>query len=120
MDLRQLRYFVALYEEHSITRAAQRLKVVQPAVSNQIRQLEASFGVALFQRTPRGVYPTSVARSLYADCVRILAQADAVEQSLRKASGTITGAITLGIAPSMAQGLLPELLVEFCASYPSV
>ncbi len=54
MDLRQIQYFVALYEEKSITKAARRLHVVQPAVSMQICWLEADYGVKLFDRTPAG------------------------------------------------------------------
>jgi LysR family nitrogen assimilation transcriptional regulator len=120
MDVRQIRYFIALYEEHSITAAAKRLNVVQPAVSTQIRRMEAAYGVALFERTPRGVYPTAVAKALYPACVKMAAEADQIEQSLRKASGTITGTVTLGISPSLAQGLLPQVLASYCAQYPSV
>ena len=58
LDLRHIQYFVCLYEEGSVTRAARRLNVVQPALSMQIRRLEKRLGVDLFERTPRGVVPT--------------------------------------------------------------
>ena len=120
MDLRHVRYFVALYEEQSVTRAASRLNVVQPAVSTQIRNLESEFGVMLFERTPHGVFPTGIARTLYPTCVRILEALAAARRTLEDASGKVTGTVTIGVPPSMAQGLLSEYLVVFNAAHPNI
>src|SRR5688572_29288658 len=108
MDLRHVRYFVALYEEQSVTKAAARLNVVQPAVSTQVRHLEAEFGVILFERTPTGVFPTAVARSLYPICLEIQQSLADAQQLLQNAKGMITGTLTMGVPPSLAQGLLSE------------
>jgi len=77
MDLRQIQYFAALYEEHNITKAAHRLNVVPPALSMQISRLEKNFKTQLFKRTSRGVIPktsgepfTDCARRFSATCMR--------------------------------------------------
>lgn len=120
MDIRQVRYFMALYEEGSITRAAARLHVVQPAVSTQIRKLEADHGVTLFQRTPRGMVPNDIADALYEIAKRVSADLDDAERYLLQRSGKITGAVVIGIAPSVALGSFPEALVSCQERYPEV
>ena len=65
LDLRQIQYFVCLYEERSVTRAARRLNVVQPALSMQINRLEKRLGTDLFERTARGMIPTSAGETMY-------------------------------------------------------
>lgn len=120
MDLRHIRYFMALYEEQSVTKAAASLHVVQPAVSTQIRNLEAEFGVHLFERTPSGVFPTAVARALYPLCARIVEDLAAAHRALRDASGTVTGSLTIGVPPSMAQGVLADYLLAFNDRFPGI
>jgi DNA-binding transcriptional LysR family regulator len=120
MDLRHIHYFVALYEEQSITKAAKRLNVVQPAVSTQIRRLEKDFNVALFERTSHGVYPTAIARTLYPACIKILADFGVATQVLRESSGVLTGSLRVGVPPSMAQGVVSDILIRFYAEFPSV
>ena len=73
MDLRQIRYFAALYEERSITKAARRLNVGQPALSMRISELEKKFKTQLFERTSRGVIPTDIGRAFYGLCQKISA-----------------------------------------------
>ncbi len=65
MDLRQISYFVALFEEGSVTRAAQRMNVVQPALSMQIAKLERELGQRLFDRQPKAMVPTAAGRTLH-------------------------------------------------------
>ena len=65
MELRQLHYFVAVYEEGSITQAAHRLNIVQPAVSQQLAKLEGELGGTLFQRTSKGLKPTYLGENAY-------------------------------------------------------
>src|SRR5688500_532234 len=120
MDLRQMQYLVALVEEESITRAARRLHVVQPAVSMQIRRLEADYGVTLFERTPQGVYPNAIARQVYPLCIAILNQTDALRRVLREASGRLVGRLAVGIPPSVAQGVLARALLRFREQSPDV
>ena len=120
MDLRQIQYFVALYEEQSITKAARRLHVVQPAVSMQIRRLEIDYNTSLFERTPHGVYPNEVARRLYPLCIDILGRVEGVRRTLKDSSGLLSGTLAVGIPPSIAHGVLARVLREFHESNPDV
>ena len=120
MDLRQIEYFVALYDERSITKAARRLNVVQPALSMQISRLERTFKVKLFERTSRGVVPTDTARTFYNRCQKILSEVYEARGYLRDASGKVTGDLTVGLMPSVANSVLPDVLAEFKSKYPDV
>jgi DNA-binding transcriptional LysR family regulator len=120
MDLRQIQYFVALYDERSITKAARRLNVVQPALSMQISRLERMFKIKLFERTSRGVIPTEVGRTFYGLCQAILGDVYEAQRYLREASGSVTGDLTIGLMPSVANSVLPEVLAEYKSSYPDV
>jgi DNA-binding transcriptional LysR family regulator len=120
MDFRQIQYFVALYEEKSITKAARRLNVVQPAVSMQIRRLEFDNGVVLFERSAQGVIPNAAATRLYPLCVEILERLEGVKEELRNISGRLIGNLSIGVPPSVALGILPRVLMEFCSQNPNV
>jgi len=120
MDLRQIKYFVTLYDERSITRAAQRLNVVQPALSMQISRLERTFKARLFERTSRGVVPTDTGRTFYSLCQKILADVDEAQRYLRDASGRVTGDLTVGLMPSVANSVLPEVLAQYKSNCPDV
>jgi DNA-binding transcriptional LysR family regulator len=120
MDIRQIRYFIALYEEGSITRAAERLHVVQPAVSTQIRKLEAGHGITLFQRTPRGMVANETAAALYRIAVRVTADLEEVERYLAECGGRVTGKVAIGVAPSVALGVFPEALLDCQSRYPDI
>lgn len=120
MDLRQIQYFIALFEENSITKAAKRLHVVQPAVSMQIRRLETDYGVTLFERTPHGVYPNAYARALYPLCRETLLNAERVRAMLRESSGQLVGEVVVGVPPSLALGSLARILVSFNEQNPGL
>jgi LysR family nitrogen assimilation transcriptional regulator len=120
MDLRQIEYFVALYDERSITKAARRLNVVQPALSMQISRLERNFKTKLFERTSRGVVPTDTGRTFYGFCQKILGDVYDAQSYLRDASGKITGDLTVGLMPSVANSVLPAVLAEYKSNYPDV
>lgn len=120
MRLRQIEYFVALYEERSITKAARRLNVVQPALSMQISRLERTFKTRLFERTSRGVVPTDTGRTFYGYCQKILGDVYDAERYLGDSSGKITGKLTIGLMPSVANSVLPAVLAEYKAGYPDV
>jgi DNA-binding transcriptional LysR family regulator len=120
MDLRQIHYFVVLYEERSITKAARRLNVVQPALSMQISRLEKSFKTRLFERTSRGVVPTDVGRNFYGLCQKILGNVYEARRYLQEASGKVTGEVTIGLMPSVANSVLPDVLAQYKTAYPDV
>ena len=120
MDIRQIRYFIALYEERSITRAAKRLHVVQPAVSMQIRKLEMDYGLTLFERTTHGVIPNALAQQLYPLCQKVLGNLGVASSFLKEAKGKITGSVSIGVPPSLAHSCLADVVAEFCVQYPDV
>jgi LysR family nitrogen assimilation transcriptional regulator len=119
IDKRQAEYFVALYEEGNVTRAAAKLHIVQPALSMQIRRLEQEFEVKLFERTARGVEPTAVGRAFYQKCQQILADFQAARLYLADASANVAGDVVVGVMPTVAM-VLPRMLPAFMEAYPRV
>lgn len=120
MDLRQLRYFVAVAEERHFGRAAQRLAMTQPPLSQQIRALEASLGAPLFVRTNRSVELTAVGRQLLPEVRRILADAEALPALAQGLAHGEVGTLSLGFVSTADYGILPPLLREFGERYPRV
>src|SRR5579872_7282974 len=96
MELRHLRYFVAVAEELNFTHAAVRLRVAQPALSSQIKDLEEELEAALFERGRTGVQLTRAGKAFYSRARSILAQAAEAAQEARSAAGIITGSLVLG------------------------
>lgn len=121
MELRHLRYFVAIAEEGSLTRAAARLGIQQPPLSQQLRALEGELGFTLFRRHARGVEITAGGESFLADARSLLAAAGAAaRRALRVASGQV-GALTIGLATSAAgHPLAPRAIREFRRRHPAV
>lgn len=120
MDLRSLEYFVAVTEELSFTRAAQRCQVSQPTISGQVQALERELGEALFDRTPRGIVLTEGGRTLlpYARvCLSAVADAKA-EFSAR--AGLLRGALHLGTGGGMEHTTVPTLLGRLRQRFPGV
>ena len=100
MELRHLRYFIAVAEEGHITRAALRLGIQQPPLSQQIKALEAELDVRLFRRKPRGVEMTEAGRALLADARTILAQLDHAVATTRRTARGEQGRIAVGFTSS--------------------
>src|SRR5437667_12740815 len=96
MDLRQLRYLVALAEERHFTRAAAREHIAQPALSQQIRRLEEELGLPLVERTTRQVTITHAGRLLVARARRILGEIDAASAELAALKGKASGRVNVG------------------------
>jgi LysR family transcriptional regulator, nitrogen assimilation regulatory protein len=120
LDLRQIQYFVCLYEERSVTRAARRLNVVQPALSMQMNRLEKRLGIDLFERTARGMIPTSAGESMYRVYLPILLDLKHANQQMMELSGKVLGKIAVGIIPSITNSILADVLHRFGAKYPDV
>ncbi|MGG6898541.1 LysR family transcriptional regulator [Rhizobium sp. BR 315] len=118
LDLRQIKCFVALVEEGSVTGAARRLNVVQPAVSMSLRKFEDEFGVVLFDRTARGVVVSQKARGLYEICVHILDQVAAAADVLRCGDIETPTTLTVGSLPSGEYSLLPVALSAVAEAFP--
>jgi DNA-binding transcriptional LysR family regulator len=120
MDLRQLRQFVAVAEERSFRRAAERLHVSQPPLSVAVQRLESELGVQLLERTRQGVRPTPAGEAFLEEARRTLAHAQlSVEIAQRAASGKV-GTLRLSFVPSAGLAIVPRLLREFRADHPDV
>lgn len=120
MELRHLRYFIAVAEELSFSRAAQRLHMAQPPLSNQIKQLEEELGVLLFERTSRGVRVTEAGELLLEEARRVFLQVDQTVRIVRRVGHGEVGRLTLGFVPSSSNEMLPPILRAFSDRFPEV
>jgi DNA-binding transcriptional LysR family regulator len=120
MDIRQLRYLVALAEERHFTRAAAREHVAQPALSQQIRRLEDEIGLPLVERTTRQVAITDAGQLLVARERRIFAELEAVDAELLALKGMETGRVTVGTMHTMGPIDVTLALAIFHQRHPGV
>jgi LysR family transcriptional activator of glutamate synthase operon len=120
MDLRQLRYLVALAEEGNFTRAAANVHVAQPALSQQIRRLEDELGLALVERTTRRVALTEAGGMLVVRARRILTELEAASAELEAVRGMYTGHVTLGAMHTMGPVDLSLAVAVFSERHPDV
>src|SRR4051812_23178875 len=120
MELRHLRYFIAVAEELHFRRAAERLHVAQPAISEQIRKLEQELGVLLFNRTQRRVALTPAGVALLEEARQVLRHADLAQQAARTAAQRATTRLRVGYATGALPASVPYALRNLSASTPTV
>jgi len=120
MELRHLRYFVAVAETENVTRAAAKLRVAQPAVSRQVRDLEEELGLALFERGAKSVRLTDAGRIFLEEARAVLQRADDAVKAVRAVAGGSRGELHVGYAPSLTVQILPRALRRFQAERPGV
>jgi DNA-binding transcriptional LysR family regulator len=120
MELRHLRYFVAVAEELNFRRAAERLRVAQPALSAQIKNLEQELGVRLFDRTTRSVLLTQTGQVFLGEARGILGATTHAEQLVRKAEQGLVGTLRVGVITPATGPLLAKVLRHFHQKYPGV
>jgi DNA-binding transcriptional LysR family regulator len=120
IDLRQLRYFVAVAEENHFGRAAVRLHMTQPPLSQTIQSLEAELGTPLFARTRRSVALTAAGAALLPEARRILQQAGALPELAKRAASGESGLLSLAFVSTADYSVLPPLLREFRERFPQV
>jgi len=120
MDLKQIRDFLAVYEEGSFSKAAERENCTQPGLSVQIRRLEESLKQRLFDRNARGVTPTVAGREFYGSCRKVVSALREAKQRMLDISGSITGSINIGLPPSFSKAALAPALRTFVEAYPHV
>ena len=120
MEIHQLRYFVAVADEGSFSRAAAKVRVAQPSLSQQIRKLEAELGRPLFDRLPRSVVLTEAGRCLIDYARQILASIGDARRCVDDLKGEVAGRVAVGAIPTIAPYVLPELVVTFQKNYPDV
>jgi DNA-binding transcriptional LysR family regulator len=121
MELRHLRYFVAVAEEGHVTRAAERLGIQQPPLSQQIHALERELDVQLFRRKPRGVELTPAGRALLDEARAILARADQAVVATKRAAQGETGRLGIGFTSSASfHPFVPRAIRAFREAHPLV
>jgi DNA-binding transcriptional LysR family regulator len=120
MEFRQIQYFISLYEEGSVTRAARRLHIVQSALSMQMAKLEEEVGQRLFVRSSQGMQPTTEGRRLYRLFLPVVTGFQQARAQVVEATGELTGEVRIGMIATIAQGVLVDALMEFAPAHPKV
>jgi LysR family transcriptional regulator, salicylic acid-responsive activator of bsdBCD len=120
MDLRQLVYFLAIAEEGNITRAAERLHIAQPPLSQQLKLLEEEFGVVLMERNTRKIQITDAGRLLQTRAKQILELTEKTAKELKDLKEGFQGTLSIGTISSAGETLLPLKIQSFHEKYPGV
>lgn len=120
MELRQLRYFIAVARRKHFTQAATELNLAQPALSQQIQQLERELGVILFERTSRRVNLTPAGEALLVRAQHILAEVERVHIEMQDYAGLARGRVVIGALQSLEAFRFPALLSRFHTRYPGI
>lgn len=120
MDLRQLRYFIAVFEHSNFSRAAAEIPISQPTLTRSVQLLESELGVNLFRREARGVIPTSAGERFYHHANKILAACDRAEKDVRTAGDFLSGEIAIGVTALFAESVMERVVGEFLERHPRV
>jgi len=120
MNLNHLRAFVSVAESLSFSRAAERLHMSQPALSNQIRLLEEDFDTKLFVRNRRTVSLSAVGKDILDDAQRLLSQVDEIKQRVRRAAKGAGGILRIGFVASATPEIIPRMTIAFRKNFPEV
>ena len=120
MEMHQLRYVVAVSRAGNFSRAAEQCHVSQPALSQQILKLEEELGERLFDRKKREVRLTSHGEAFLPRAIKILEEVDAARREASDAHALLRGRLIVGVLPTIAPYLLPEVLAEFAEKFPGV
>lgn len=120
MDLRTLRYFIYVVEAQSFSRAAEHLRVAQPALSRQIRKLEDEFGTPLLVRSVRGIQLTDAGALLFRRAQSLLRQATQTFEDVKAQASSVGGEVTVGSSLATGQRIAPALLRHCAAQHPDI
>ena len=118
MQFQQLAYFVAVAETRHFTQAADRMRVAQPSLSQQVRALERDVGATLFHRIRGNVTLTEAGETLLPIARRILAETETAYRAVRELDELGRGRVRLGATPSLCTGPMPTMLATFRRDYP--
>ena len=118
MTLKHIKIFVTVYQEESITRAAEKLHMTQPATSLAIRELEEYYHTKLFERSGRGIRVTSAGSQLYPNAVRLLSLCDEMDAEMK--NWDTSGRLRIGSSISIGSCILPQLISRFTKEYPEL
>jgi LysR family cyn operon transcriptional activator len=120
MELRHLRYFVAVADAGNVSRAAQRLHITQPALTRQIQDLEHEFACRLFDRIGRRIVLTRDGEEILERTRRLVADAEALGERARALAGGKAGVLRIGATPQFIEAAMPELLTRYALTYPGI
>jgi LysR family nitrogen assimilation transcriptional regulator len=120
MDVRQLRYFVSIVDYGSLGKAAEKLYVAQPSLSQQMARLEEELGVSLLLRSNHGVTPTAEGDALYRHARLVLRQMEQLRQEVTKGAGAESGTVAVGLPTTMASVLAVPLFERIQDRYPGI
>lgn len=120
MDLAQLRTLLHVAELGSLSKAADRLRIAQPALSRQVRLLEEELGRRLFERHGRGMVPTEAGREILAHAARVLAEVEALKAAAAGPDSALSGHVAIGLPPTVADRVAVPLAAAFRAQHPAV
>ncbi|MBE9568551.1 MAG: LysR family transcriptional regulator [Proteobacteria bacterium] len=120
MNLKDLKYLVAVADTGHFGKAAERCFVSQPTLSGQIKKLEEELGVKLFERTRRSVETTPAGEAIVAQAMRVLEQADALTQLAQSHQDPLVGALRMGAIPTLSPYLMPLILEPLKKKYPQI
>jgi DNA-binding transcriptional LysR family regulator len=120
LHIRQITHFLAIVEEGSFGKAAQRVHLTQPALSKSIRQLEERLQARLIDRTPQGVTPTGFGLAFMDHARAIRTEISHAVAQLREMQGLRTGSVSVGVGPSVASGVLPYVMARIVSAHPEI
>lgn len=120
LDLKQIRCFVAAYEEGSFSKAAEREHCTQPGLSVYIQRLETMLAHRLFDRKARGVTPTIAGRHFYSCCSEVLETVNVAKQKMLDLVGSPATTINIGVSPTICKGVMPWMLPDYLKDHPYV
>ena len=120
MNLRDLKYIIAVAESHHFGKAAERCFVSQPTLSGQIKKLEEELGVAIFERTNRSVEITPIGETILQHARQILEQADLIQQLARAQQDPLAGPLRIGAIPTLSPYLMPLILMPLKKKIPQM
>ncbi|AGA89937.1 transcriptional regulator [Thioflavicoccus mobilis 8321] len=120
MNLRDLKYIIAVAETQHFGRAAERCFVSQPTLSGQIKKLEEELGVIIFERTNRSVEVTPIGQTILAHARLVLEQAEAIEQTARAHQDPLAGPLRIGAIPTLSPYLMPLILMPLRQRFPQL
>ena len=118
MEFHQLRYICAIAETGSFSRAAERCRVAQPSLSQQVLKLEQDLNAKLFDRLGRSIRLTEAGRAFLPHARAILSQMEAARSSVADKSADIRGSVAVGVLPTIAPYLMPRYAAAFAKKYP--
>jgi LysR family transcriptional regulator, hydrogen peroxide-inducible genes activator len=120
MEMHQLRYVVAVARSGNFSRAAEQCHVSQPSLSQQIQKLESELGERLFERMKREAKLTAYGEAFVRRALKILEEVDAAKREATDAKSLLRGTVTVGVLPTIAPYLLPDVIAAFTERYPGV